>query len=533
MIKDFFINMKSQCLILFLLILSIPLFAQRGKVMDTSQLINQTDRLEIEITKNEYDFTVISGEQNGLLLVTETTNNATDGLIWILQGIDTALNINWNNRLITPFGSYFKGYEYSKGNYYLLFGASSYRREEMTMYKINAVTQDTSVFQINTVFPIDLNYFEIVGNTIIFGGYAFYKPVVMLFDMDTRKPKVLPGIYNNFSEILDIVPDDDTGIFTVIMTERLPNKIYTISIKSYTANGTLIQNKNLAPGEEKSLLDGASTTFLSGYQYVAGTYSRKKSEFSRGFYLVRLKNGIQEFVKYHNYGDLNNFFSYMNDRRERRVKERIKRKKELGKKVKFNYRLMVHDIIERDDEYILVGEAYYPRYRSTSTSYGGPRYAQSGFSSGSMPNYFNPYFIGYRYTHAVVVGFSKSGDILWDNSFEIKDVQTPILRKFVNVTVDEDKIVLQYLYDNTIRSKIVQGNEIIEGITFNPVKLGDSNDQVKSSDKSVEGLENWYDNKLFGYGKHLVRNADDKWNRGSRKIFYINKIEYEKEVGVQ
>ncbi|MCR9253267.1 MAG: hypothetical protein NXI20_22835 [bacterium] len=524
----------KQVLIIILTVASTNfLMAQKKREMDTSQVINQTNRLEIEINDEDYDFTVIPGEEKGLMLVTETTRTTSDGLQWMLQGIDTALNIQWKKSLVTPFGSYFKGYEYSDNNYYLLYGTSEYRREDLTMWRIDADTQDTSRHQINTVFPIDLKYFEIVGNTAIFGGYAFYKPVIMLYDMNTKRPKVLPGIYNNFSEILDVVPNDDMRIFTVIMTERMPNKLNTVSIKSYTADGTLIQNRNLLPGEDKSLLDGASTTFLSGYQYVAGTYSRKKSEFSRGLYLSRLKNGIQEFIKFHNYGDLNNFFSYMSERREKRVKERIERRKSLGKKIKFNYRLMVHDIIERENEYILVGEAYYPRYRSTSSTYGRSVAGFGGF--GGVPNSFNPYFIGYRYTHAVVVGFSKSGDIIWDNSFEINDVQTPVLREFVNVTVDEDgdKIVLLYLYDNTIRSKIIQGDKILEGITFNPVKLSFESDEARSTDKEVEGLEKWYDNKLFGYGKQKIKNLKDKDVKLNRRIFYINKIEYEKGLSFQ
>ncbi len=524
--------MKYSLIIVFSLVCISALTAQKKKESDTSQVINQTNRLEIEIGDDDHDFTVIPGEENGLMLVTETSRTQSDGLQWMLQGIDTSLNIVWKRSLVTPFGSYFKGYEYSDDHYYLLFGTSEYRREDMSMWRINAATTDTVRYEINTVFPIDLKYFEIVGNTAILGGYAFYKPVILLFDMTTRRPKVLPGIYNNFSEILDVVPNDDLRIFTVIMTERMPNKLNTVSIKSFTSDGTLIQNRNLLPGEDKSLLDGASTTFLSGYQYVAGTYARKKSEFSRGLYLARLKNGIQEFIEYHNYGDLNNFFSYMSDRREQRVKERIKRRKSLGKKIRFNYRLMVHDIIERDNEYILVGEAYYPRYRSATTTYGRP---YAGFGGYGMPNSFNPYFIGYRYTHAVVVGFSKSGDILWDNSFEINDVQTPVLREFVKVTVDEDgdKIVLLYLYDNTIRSKIIKGNEILEGITFNPVKLSYESDEAKSTDKEVEGLEIWYDNKLFGYGKQKIKNIREKDVKLNRRIFYINKIEYEKEVSFQ
>lgn len=503
---------------------------------DTSSFIKQTHRLELEVYNDYHNFTVIPGDDNGLLVVSEPNDERTVGERWEMIGLDTNLNERWRQNVFANAGTYFKGYDYNEDNYYLLFGRRQFREEELTVFRLGAERNDTTTFRINTVFPIDLEFFEIMGNTIIFGGYAFYKPVIMLFNMNEKLPKVLPGVYNNFASILDLIPNDRLNIFSVVMGDRLPSKYNTVTIKSYASDGTPIQDRTLNPGKETNLLDAASTSFLSGYQYIAGTYSKRKNEYSRGLYLARLKNGIQESILYHNYGDLQNFFVHMSDRREQRVKERIKRRKASGKRIRFNYRLAIHNMIEQDGQYLMIGEAYYPRYRHASGGIAGMplNNVNYGTTSGanSLPNNFNPYFIGYKYTHAVVVAFDKSGRILWDNSFEINDVQTPYLKEYVKVKYDpvSNKTILIYLYNNVIKSKIIDENEIIEAKTRNPVKLTYESDKAKSTDKTMEGLENWYGDNLLAYGKQRIRNLRDPSVKGNRKIFYINKITYEKNL---
>ncbi|MGB3466819.1 MAG: hypothetical protein WBA74_16180 [Cyclobacteriaceae bacterium] len=521
--------MRSPYLLVFLLLLANYTYAQDS---DTSAFIQQTERIELEVLNDEHNFTIIPGDRNGLMVIEEPNDFRTIGELWRLTTIDTALNVQWGQTIFANSGTYLKGYEYNRENYYLLFGKQQYKREELTVFRINAVSHDTTTFLINTVFPIDLEYFEIMGNTIIFGGYAYYKPVIMLFNMNDRLPKVLSGVYDNFSTILDVVPNDRLNIFSVIMSERLPNKHSTVAIKSFTSDGTPIQDRSLNPGEEKSLLDAASTSFLSGYQYVAGTYSQKKNDYSRGLYLARLKNGIQESILFHNYGDLENFFGHMSDRREKRVKERIKRRKNNGKRIRFNYRLAIHDIVEQENQYLMIGEAYYPRYRSSSGGFANPGYGNNfgGAFGSALPNSYNPLFLGYKYTHAVVVAFDKLGNILWDNSFEINDVMTPTLKKYVQVKVDpvSNKTILIYLWNNRIKTKIIDENDIVEGKTINPVKLTYEADKAKSADKQMEGLKDWYGNTLFAYGKQRIKNQENESVKGSRKIFYINKIQYEK-----
>ncbi len=505
------------------LITFLPLIAYaQKKEPEQSNYISQPNRIEFNIQDSDTEFTVISGEEQGLLVVVETYERLGKGYKWILHMVDTTLNVKWTRLITVPYESRFRGYDYYNGSFYLLFNASRYQTVDLMVYSIDVSSTRVEEVNISTVFPVQLSEFEVLGNSILLGGYVNTRPVMITFDLDERVPRVIPGFYGDNNDILKLITDDEAEVFTVITSERMRNKKNSIRARTYTSTGTLIQDNMINP-EEKNLIDGASTNFFGGFQYVVGTYSRKSSLYSKGLYLSKFLNGRQQFIKYYAYADLNNFFGYMKERRESRIKERIKRKAEKGKKPNFSYQLVVHDIIQREDAYILIAEAYYTRYSGYSSSM--PFYGSYGNYGG-----YNSGFLGYKYTHAIVVAFDKTGNIIWDNNFAIDDVVTYSLDEFVTVNTYEDKIVLMYLDENEIRTKVISGNEIIEGKTINPVRLTYETDELRSRDPEVEGLDEWYGNTLFAYGEQRIYNGIRASGETNRRIFYINKIEYHVDV---
>ncbi len=512
--------MIRRLIIWFLFSIPVALMAQK-KLPEQSNYISQPNRLEFDIQDSDVDFTVIGGDEKGLLVVVETYERVGQGYKWILNMVDTTLNVMWTRLITVPYDANFRGYDYHDGSFYLLFNESRYQSVDLMVYDINVETTRIEEIRISTVFPVQLTEFEVLGNSILLGGYVNTRPVMITYDMDERVPRVLPGFYGDNNDILKLITDDVAEVFTVITSERMRNKKNSIRARTYTSSGTLIQD-NLIPPDEKNLIDGASTNFFGGFQYLVGTYSKRSSTYSKGLYLSRFLNGRQQFIKYFAYADLNNFFGYMKEKRETRIKQRIKRKAEKGKKPNFSYQLVVHDLIQREDAYILIAEAYYTRYSGYSSS---PFYG----TYGGFNNYNNG-FLGYKYTHAIVVAFDRAGNIIWDNSFAIDDVVTYALDEFVTVNTYEDKIVLMYLDENEIRSKVISGNEIVEGKTINPVRLSYQNDELRSKDPEMEGLDEWYGNTLFAYGEQRIYNSERESNSSTRRIFYINKIEYHVDV---
>ena len=521
--------MKKVAYIIIFFAIGIPslLFGQKKKkevesdTIEQESFIIQPSRIEFEVGSKDEDFIIISAREKGLLVVKETRNRTETGFIWELYLVDSLLNVVWENAVSVNYGAVFMGYDYSDEGFFLLFSKAQFKLDEFLIYQVGLEGQQIISSELSLSLPLELSHFEVVSNTLIFGGYSNMRPVISVIDLDDPRPKVMPGIYNNNSNIIDVRTDKRTNNFTVVMSENSQDKQVTVSLKTFTEKGELVHTETIETEYERSLLDGVSTSFDNGTQYVAGTFSKRKSEFSRGLYLSKLNLGKQEFIKYHDYADLDNFFTYMQAKREERVKEKIERKKVKGQRVKFNYRLLINDIVERDDEYILIGEAYYPKY----SNYGSSNFYTNSF--GSNNGFSNPNFIGYKYTHAVVVGFSKKGELLWDNSFEINDLLSYNLKPNVQISAEENRIVLLYVYENVIRSKIIQNNEILEGKSFDPIELHFKSDEIRDNDKEMEGLEKWFDGNFYTFGIQHIKNLKDKDVKLNRRVFYINKVQYQ------
>jgi hypothetical protein len=136
-------------------------------------------------------------------------------------------------------------------------------------------------------------------------------------------------------------------------------------------------------------------------------------------------------------------------------------------------------------------------------------------------------FDGYQYTHSIVIGFDANGKLKWDNSFEINDVRTFELQQIVKISPADNRIVLLYLHNNLIRSKIIKDDQVLEGKTADPVKSKFETDVVKEKDTESSKLDYWYSQHFFASGVQKVRNQLTGNESGYRKVFFINKLKYQ------
>jgi len=482
--------------------------------------LEQPGRIEILMGDEDENFDVVSAKEQGIVLYREVRNKDTrmERKYQVIL-VDTALNKVWENYYFIHLRYIIRGFEHFGDNFFLLFQRNTESlKADLFVLKINLKTKASETFLIERDYAMELTEFEVLGNTLIFGGYSNNLPTMICYEFGKSTPIVLPGFFNERTQIQHLDIDDDLMIFNVLVSFKTKDGGKSLSLKSFSEQGDLIKNINLQPSEERSLLFGRTIKLDKNVELVVGTYTRKRSDLSRGIFLARISEDGEQVINYYNYADLKNFFSYMKAGRQRRIEERIKRRKVKGKKNKFNYRLLVHDVVERDGRFIMVGEAFYPKY-SQSSHYGG-YYTYGG-------NNYNTLFEGYKYTHAVVFGFDRRGRLLWDNSFEINDIESYTLDQFVHISMSDKEMALLYMYENEIRTKIIEGNEVLEGRTFNELKLSFDDDIVSTSEDEYGGLENWYGGNLFAYGIHKIKNLKDDGVKLNREVFFINKISYQ------
>ena len=403
---------------------------------------------------------------------------------------------------------------------------------EFSVLSVNLSNGNYGTRTVKTLIAFQPSQFLVTKEAMLIGGYFNYRPLVLYYNMISGQSKILPGFFNDVGE-LDQIRADSLGNIDIVVSGKFVTRRKSLWIRGYDKNGDLSKTILLSADDDKNLIYGRTVSQPGGNQIVCGVYGRY-TDFSRGIFIANVNPYGEYAIKYYNYADLKRFFNYMKAKREKRVRERIERRKIQGKKVKFNYRLMVDEFVQYgDNQFLMLGEAFYPHY-----SYPSNRGFLPAYGSGSMtrfmpmgPSYYTRgdlVFDGYQYTHAVVIGFDKDGNLAWDNSFEINDVRTMTLEQFVKIHLekDKDKVSLFYLFDNVVRSKVIQGSDVLEGKSYDQIRTGAPDDFVRERDTQQTKLDYWYGDVFYASGIQDIRKKTEENAPVHRRVFFINKIAY-------
>ncbi|MEO5976578.1 MAG: hypothetical protein ABIS36_17150 [Chryseolinea sp.] len=483
--------------------------------MSNAQQVLQTNRFELASPKDETSYEVVPAHESGIYLYRRLYGQGMDNIEMIK--LDTAFKEQWKGYLQIDPKYILVSKKVVGNNIYFLLRYENFTKNDFVLFAVEHTEGNFLKYEIKNFIPFNPIEFQVTDKGALMGGYFNSVPVVLFYSFKSLHAKVLPGLMNESGELTQLkINSDET--FDVLISARNFKGQQTIWIKNYDSEGDLQSNYALQPEDNKHLIFARSVKTANNMQLVAGVFGGKNSQYSRGLFMASIDPAGNQQLRYYNYGDLENFFKYMKAKREARVKERIERRKIKGKRVRFNYRFLVHEIVPYKNQYILLGEAFYPKYITTGSG------AYSSFFT-----YGNRYpsvsrdgriFDGYYYTHAVVMGFNLKGDLMWDNSFEINDVKTFTLEQFVKLEVQGDKITLLYLFDNELRTKIIHNDQVLEGKTFEPLKTSAQNDVVRRESTNMNKLDYWYNDFFYAYGIQEISNAIT----GRRRVFFINKI---------
>jgi hypothetical protein len=479
--------------------------------------VEQLNRYELVLNSNDEneDFNVASLEADGLLIYRKVEIAGEDRLHLIK--VDTALAESWQGYVAMSKNLSVSHIRVKDRTAFILFKSSAFITGNFQLLVSNVNNGDYRIYSIENFIPFNPTEFIVTDQGAMLGGYFNYRPLVLFYNFTTKRARVLPGFFNEPGELNQLKQNEDGSVDVVISAKNYERK-KSLWIRNYDAGGDLIKTTIIEPENNKHLIFGRSAKMPNNTQVVAGVYGGRDSEYSRGIFVAEINPAGEYKTTYYNFGDLQNFFSYMKANRERRTKERIERRKIKGKKVRFSYRFMVHEVIPYGNQYLMLGEAFYPRYTYSSSRAGGFGY------------YGNPMmrsdriFDGYQYTHAVIIGFNENGEVVWDNSFEINDVKTFELQQYVKIATDQNRITLLYLHDNLIRTKTIKGNQVLEGKTADPVRAKYNFDLVKERDTQKSKLDYWYPDHFYASGVQVVRNQAKE--SAFRKVFFINKLKY-------
>ncbi len=238
---------------------------------------------------------------------------------------------------------------------------------------------------------------------------------------------------------------------------------------------------------------------------------------SAGFFASLIRNGVQQSVTYYNFLEMGSATALLNEHDMISLKKKALKKNKPLDEYSVDFSLLLHDVFTWHDQYILAAEIYAPQYHTesfTDFDYYGRPYTNS-FSV----------FDGYRFFNTLVTGFDKDGKLLWDNTFEIRNVVSMDLSQKVVVFPAGDDLALCYITDGMAGTKIIHENTVVEKPDFAPIDLLYPDDKIISETKSK--IVPWYGNYFITYGYQEIKNIVIPSNN-KRLVFYFSKLSFEK-----
>lgn len=360
----------------------------------------------------------------------------------------------------------------------------------------------------------------VVGSKAWFQGKVKHKSCLVQIDLNTGKCQISEFIekrWNKNTRIVNFQMDPKTNELQVFLNSHLSSQQYQLSQVRVNRSCELCENVQLTGANDKIITSVSGYDISSDKTVYTGTYSDNSASRSIGLFFAEGNGSKLSFINYINFLDLKNFLSYMTERQQNKIEKKKARKKAEGKDFSINYYIASHDIIVLPDGYLLIGEAYYPTYRTTT-------YTTYSYANGmSMPTtHVTMSFDGYQYTHAFVARFSATGKLLWDQCFEMFPFEKPYyVKKFIQVSQQQDEIGLVFASRSQLVSKAINFDGTIQKDETRELIL--SGNENEKTGWTYSTADYWFGNNFLVYGTQKVINTDSK---DKRKVFFVNKVTY-------
>ena len=350
-----------------------------------------------------------------------------------------------------------------------------------------------------------------VGDYVYLLGYTKDLPILVCHNITTNVVtfgKIIPLTKRNFS-IVSFEVNEETDEVYLFTKDELKNdrlmKMYVYK-KGEKAFETILKVSE----QDKYIVSAFASRLHDNSFLISGTYGNtaRKSEVSVGIFVMKMTiEGNIDFVRYINYLDIQNFTSYLSQRRQEKIEKKQERKQSQNKELEFNYLMVPHNIIEQNGNFVLIGEAYYPTFRQECQYMLGPN---------GQTMYCYQVFDGYQYTHFFLLSFNDQGEPLWSNAAPMEIENKPFyVKRFLSINPNPDAVLqLGYstwkdIYLYKYKDGVNVGEEIIPFVSDKETLIGSSTQ-----------TRHWYGDVFLSYGIQKIKNKEKE----KREIFFIEKL---------
>lgn len=520
---------KKSIFFLFLFFFLFP--GSRSQGQQASLSIDRPVRVEIPVKSTEETYHIIPVNVTGVLLYFRSIETLNDSLTkWYFSLYDNNLHPIWVKSIPLRTGMEVRDFYLEKDTVTLLFLAGEKTKgitgTEMMVrldYKSGRFTGSRYTLSANVV-PVK---FLVFRDHAYLGYNLKNEPAhIQVVDLKTGKaadyPLTSPGIMSNLTGL--IVDSLNSTLYAIIRKTVSKNHLVSDILKITFSRAMVseMEISTISPlweirNPQLILVNPDELLVIATYSAVGRSGKNESLNGSSGFFTCRFRNGIQTDIRFKNFLDLKNFQNIMGEKDLVALKKKALKKNRPIDDYTPEVTLLVHPVIVHNDQVIFMGESYMPEYHPENFTefdfYGRP--------------YINTYnvFDGYRYTSAIIAGFDKTGNLIWDNSMEIRNLISPDLNPKVNVFCSfSDTMVLCYSSEARIASKIIRENEVVERLDFSTMEQMYPEDKMLSDSKNY--MVPWYGPFFLCYGYQEIKNINSSEDK-KRLVYYFTKVKFD------
>jgi hypothetical protein len=502
--------------------------------------VKQTHRYEIQQKFSSEYFTVVSMKEEGVALFRETDKYDGHQQKWEFIALDTALRQRYNLEVLVEQRHTLLGYEYVPGSFYLLLRMGDSNKNKVELVEIDVVKgEERSRAEISPELDFKITHFNKVGRRIVLGGYVNNEPAVLLYGLDDKQIKVLPGFFQKDTELVD-VRINQNQTFNTLLVDRSLRTERKLIFRTYDETGNALL-ETVAPIEENVTLQTSISSTLEREEFlVLGTWGERTGKQSSGFFSLAIDPFGEQKIQYTHFGQLENFVNYLNPKRAKRIKEKTKENLAEGRRPDFSAYTVPFKITETPEGFLLLAEVYNPQ--STNPYYGSPYYNNPGFYG---PYTYSPYWPGYypgmrmyrppymygnnakntdeiKTYETAVIAFDSKGKVLWDQSIKLDEIGSAALEQKGDFYYNGTNLTLMYKKESELNIKQASKDSVNTKEWMEKVTTEDPGDEIRSEKEEEGGVVHWLGNSFYIWGYQTIRN-NSKADR-VRDVFYIRKV---------
>ncbi len=490
-------------------------------------------RVEIQARSVNETYRVIPCGTNGLILFFRSQEITSDARTnWYFTCYDTNFQQKWVKSVLLFSDQDFRFKEIGQDTLVLLFVHTGKSKDPENPIEILRVSLRNGTMILNTGKLEN-------GSTVDFFGLEKGRAwlgvnmrslagKIMTIELKHGINRVFPLGTGSQLAIHWLKPDTASVTVSAIVSRQISKKIMEYYLVRYDTSG-LIKREVLIGMQngERAITQVRVVTSNNGSELLVGSYglgltttSQKNSpvlDESTGFFSSQVKGGVVQTTNFYNFLELKNVNSIVGENDIINLKKKALKKKKSLSEYSLDYSVLMHDVIEKDGFLTVAAEFYTPQYHTESFTdfdfYGRP--------------YTNSYsvFDGYRFFNTVVAGFDLEGKLLWDNFIEMRNLVSFELSPKVVIYPSGADLVLGYISDGKIGSRIIQAGNVVEKLDFSALDMLNPDDKLTAESKG--SLIYWYGPYFLSSGYQEIKNIALESNN-KRFVFYFSKLKFEK-----